>query len=236
MTAFRFKQFAIDQDRCAMKVSLDACVLGALCRPHNDQPILDIGTGSGLLALMIAQRSEAHIDAIELDAGAAQQARENVKNSPFSSRVSIHGGDISQFNSANKYGLVVCNPPFFSDHLKGPNAQRNRARHNDGLSFMALCQSLQKHLDKDGKAWILLPCSEFSRFMASAAQANLQLEQRWLLSSRPQKAPHRVIFTLMHRLARPLPSVDQHLVVHPQHGSEYSAAFKSLLRDYYLKL
>jgi len=219
-----------------MKVSLDACVLGALCQIEDAHSILDIGSGTGLLSLMLAQRSDAHIDAIELDERAAQQAKENIKSSPFSNQIKVHSTNIKQFNSAKKYDLVVCNPPFFSDHLKGPDAKRNQARHNDGLSFGELSKSIAKHLSKLGKAWILLPCSELDRFLKFAQQENLTLHQKWWISSRPQKAPHRVIFTLNHTSTSQLPCPDKQFTVHPEHGSEYSEDFKSLLCDYYLKL
>ncbi len=219
-----------------MKVSLDACVFGALCEIAGAHNILDIGSGTGLLSLMMAQRCETHIDAVELDDVAAQQARENIKNSPFSTQIKMHVTDIKQFDGHKKYDLVVCNPPFFSDHLKGPDEKRNQARHNDGLSFNELCESIVKHLNEKGKAWILLPCSELERFMKSALQAKLKIDQRWLLSSRPQKAPHRVIITLSHTSTLVSPAPEKQLTVHPEHGPEYSDDFKSLLCDYYLKL
>ena len=236
MSAFHFKQFSIEQDKCAMKVSLDACVFGALCETHKAEHILDIGTGTGLLSLMLAQRSHAHIDAVELDELAAQQAIQNIDHSPFSKQIRVHTTDIKQFNSAKKYDLVVCNPPFFSDHLKGPDAKRNQARHNDGLSFGELSKSIATHLSKLGKVWILLPCSELDRFLKFAQQENLTLHQKWWLSSRPQKAPHRVIFTLIHTSTLVASAPDEQLTVHTESGPEYSADFKSLLCDYYLKL
>jgi len=236
MSAFHFKQFSIEQDKCAMKVSLDACVFGALCETHKAEHILDIGTGTGLLSLMLAQRSHAHIDAVELDELAAQQAIQNIEHSPFSKQIRVHTTDIKQFNSAKKYDLVVCNPPFFSDHLKGPDAKRNQARHNDGLSFGELSKSIATHLSKLGKVWILLPCSELDRFLKFAQQENLTLHQKWWLSSRPQKAPHRVIFTLIHTSTLVASAPDEQLTVHTESGPEYSADFKSLLCDYYLKL
>jgi len=235
MSAFHFKQFSIEQDKCAMKVSLDACVFGALCETDKAKRILDIGTGTGLLSLMMAQRSHAHIDAIELDEQAAQQAIQNIESSPFSKQVRVHTANIKQFKGAKKYDLVVCNPPFFSDHLKGPNTQRNQARHNDGLSFMELNGSIIEHLHENGRAWILLPCSEFENFMANARQLGLQLDQKWLLSSRPQKVPHRVIFSLAHTSSQISMEPANTLCVHSEHGPEYTQAFKSLLKHYYLK-
>ena len=236
MKAFHFKQFSIEQNNCAMKVSLDACVFGALCQADNSQRILDIGTGTGLLSLMLAQRCDAHIDAIELDENAAKQAEQNIDHSPFASQIFVHVTDIKKYKTTQKYVLIICNPPFFSDHLKGPDAKRNQARHNDGLSFETLNECIAHHLVEDGKAWMLLPCSEFERFMESARHSDLQLDKKWLLSSRPQKAPHRIIFSLTHNASPATTEPAQSLWVHCEQGPEYTEAFKSLLCDYYLKL
>ncbi len=236
MKPFHFKQFSIEQDSCAMKVSLDACLLGALCQVTKAKRILDIGTGTGLLALMAAQRCDAHIDAIELDIDAAQQAQQNVANSPFLSQVKVLQHDIKQYQTNNLYDVIMCNPPFFSDHLKGPDALRNQARHNDGLSFSDLCLCIKKLLHTDGQAWILLPCTETKGFMRCAEQCGLQLDQQWLVSSRPQKAPHRSIFSLSHATKGTDQPPANTLHVHNENGPEYTSAFKSLLCDYYLKL
>ncbi len=236
MKPFHFKQFSIHQDSCAMKVSLDACLFGALCTVTGAKRILDIGTGTGLLALMAAQRCDAHIDAVELDNSAAVQAQQNVANSPFLSQVKVTQYDIKQYKTHDLYDVIMCNPPFFSDHLKGPDALRNQARHNDGLSFSDLCLCIKKLLNTDGRAWILLPCSETKGFMHFAQQTGLQLEQQWLVSSRPHKAPHRSIFSLRHATQElnQLPANTLH--VHNETGPEYTSQFKSLLCDYYLKL
>ncbi len=236
---FHFKQFSIDQDNCAMKVSLDACLFGALCEVTEAQRILDIGTGTGLLALMAAQRCDAQIDAVELDGDAAQQAQQNVANSPFLSQVNVVQRDIKQYQVHDLYDVIMCNPPFFSGHLKGPDAQRNQARHNDGLSFSDLCLSIKTLLHLNGRAWILLPCTETKGFMYSALQNGLQLEQQWQVSSRPQKKAHRSIFSLSHAKIgniQPLINKTHSLCVHNETGTEYTPEFKTLLCDYYLKL
>ncbi len=236
MKPFHFKQFSINQNACAMKVSLDACLLGALCQVENAKRILDIGTGTGLLALMAAQRSYAHIDAVELDVAAAKQAQENVNDSPFTSRVKVHQQNIKRYDASLGYDVILCNPPFFSQHLKGPNPQRNQARHNDGLSFEDLSRCISQHLHTDGIAWILLPCSEMERFQAHARKASLLTDQQWLIASRPQKTPHRTVIALKHakRVTGDQPPHTLH--VHHESGPHYTDKFKALLCDYYLKL
>jgi tRNA1Val (adenine37-N6)-methyltransferase len=236
MKPFHFKQFSIKQDACAMKVSLDACLLGALCQVDNAKRILDIGSGTGLLALMAAQRCDAHIDAVELDDAAAKQAQENINDSPFLSQVSVHQQDIKRYDATSRYDVILCNPPFFSQHLKGPDAQRNQARHNDGLSFDDLNGCLSQHLHTNGTAWVLLPCSELERFEESAHAANLLIDQQWLIASRPQKSPHRTVMALKHKehVNRALSVHTLH--VHHESGPHYTDEFKALLCDYYLKL
>ncbi len=236
MKPFHFKQFSIQQDACAMKVSLDACLLGALCQVEHSKRILDIGTGTGLLALMAAQRSDAQIDAVELDEAAATQAQENVDNSPFLSQVTVHRQNIKSYDATLAYDVILCNPPFFSGHLKGPDPQRNQARHNDGLSFEDLSLCISQQLHTNGTAWVLLPCSEFQRFSAHAHKANLLTDQQWLIASRPQKSPHRTVIALKHQAQVKSEPSPKSFYVHHENGPHYTDEFKALLCDYYLKL
>lgn len=224
-----------------MKVTLDACLFGALCDVKESQRILDIGTGTGLLALMSAQRSEGNIDALELDPNASQQAKNNVENSPFAGRIQVIQQDIKQFISDEPYDTILCNPPFFSDHLKGPNAQRNQARHNDHLSFDDLCASITRLLSKQGKAWILLPCHEFSSFSQKAQQHQLNVSYGWVIQSKPNKPSHRYVFCLEHEAGmngRSEIAISEFIkvIIHSESSGEYSSHFKSLLADFYLKL
>ena len=234
MKPFHFKQFSIKQDACAMKVSLDACIFGAMCNINNAQHILDIGTGTGLLSLMAAQRSDAKIDAVELDVSAAKQAYENIIASPFSSRITVHNENIKTFIPKLKYDAIICNPPFFSDHLKSHNKQRALARHNHGLSFDDLCHITAQNLTQNGEAFFILPCTEFDRFIQCAAQHQLYLHEHSLIASRPQKAPHRVIFSLKF-IENPVAPALLHCI-YGETGTHYQPWFRTLLADFYLKL
>lgn len=233
MKPFHFKQFSIEQDQCAMKVTLDACVLGAFCDVADSSHILDIGAGTGLLSLMVAQRTGAKIAAIELDPLAAAQAAKNVANSSFSDRISVIQGDVLQNHWQQSFDRIVCNPPFFSDHLKGPNNARNQARHNDGLSFDDLLAVCHQVLTQDGQAWFILPCHEFPEFIAAAKNKGFLLANRLTLKSRTEKPAHREIFSLVKTYCNE--PVHQELVIHDQHN-QYSEHFKRLLKPYYLKL
>lgn len=233
---FQFKQFAIEQDLCAMKVSLDACLLGAMANIDNCQRILDIGAGTGLLSLMVAQRSQALIDAIELDEQACLQAQLNIDNSPFAERIRLQRGDIQSFTPEQPYDAIICNPPFFSEQLKNPDPQRTLARHNDSLSFAQLCNSIATCLTASGHATLLLPVSEFDRFMHHATLQKLTLSAITWVQSRAHKPANRVIFVINKQTPYEQPPVQNHLCIYENSSNAYSADFKKWLQPYYLKL
>ena len=235
-SSFQFKQFTVAQDQCAMKVSLDACLFGALCNVDDAQQILDIGTGTGLLSLMVAQRCQAKIDAVELDNNAAKQAQENIALSPFHDRITVHNKSIQQFtleNSQLTYDKIICNPPFFSQHLLSDDKQRNLARHNHSLSFKELCQSIHTLMNSHGEAWLLLPQHEHNHFHVNASDAGLYLIKRFNIFSRANK-PSKLgiwVYTKNHQS-----TIEKSLTIYQPNSQHYSPEFTSLMADYYLKL
>lgn len=156
---FQFKQFTIHHDRCAMKVGTDGVLLGAWADVHNRQRILNVGTGTGLIALMLAQRSEAHIHAIDIDAAACQQAQENIASSPFPQQIEVFHHALHDYSSicSTQYDLIVSNPPYFVNSLKCPNLQRNTARHTDTLSLETLLRNSHQLLAPQGSISLILP-------------------------------------------------------------------------------
>ena len=134
---FRFKQFVIHQERSSMKVCTDSCILGAwtAVQLKNVKTILDIGTGTGLLPLMLAQKSESIIDAIESDRESAGQARENVQLTPWSDRIHIIEGDVREFIGEDRYDWIITNPPFFESDLRSPERKKNEAKHDESLTL-----------------------------------------------------------------------------------------------------
>lgn len=151
---FRFKRFAIYQDLCAMKVGMDGVMLGAWAQ--GGKRILDIGTGTGLIALMMAQRNlDSLVTAIDIDEGAVRQATKNVENSYFCHQIEVRHEAVQQHEGC--YDAIVCNPPFFSDSLPAPDAQRNIARHTDTLSYAELMQAAYRLLDEDGVLSVVVP-------------------------------------------------------------------------------
>lgn len=234
---FHFKQFSIAQDQCAMKVSLDACLFGAYCDTQDANMILDIGTGTGLLALMLAQKSPAHIDAIEIDKAAAQQAQENVTASPFKSRIHIHHSSIQDFQRTvqpEKYDMIICNPPFFSDHLNSQNTQRNLARHNESLSFNELASVMDQLLTDSGAAWLLLPQNEHQNFLNAAGNTALNLTKCIDIYSRKDKPSKLAIWK--YSKEQNCKKTTESITIYKANNNQYSDEFSTLLADYYLKL
>jgi len=191
---FQFQQFRINQDRSAMKISTDAVLLGALANAENPVQILDIGTGTGVIALMLAQRfPQAKITAIELDDEAAGQARENFEESSFAGRLKVFAMRIQDFKSTLKFDLIVSNPPYFPDHLKSSDQKRNQALHTDQLSFEELIQKSSELLSEKGSFWVILPPRQMTDFIFLAEKDKLFLSEIYQVQDSPSKAVHRQI-------------------------------------------
>lgn len=168
---FRFKQFTVWHDRCAMKVGTDGTLLGAWAEVHGRMRMLDVGTGTALIALMLAQRNtEAHIDGIDLDADACLQAQENVRKSPFGTRIRIVHTPFQAFASTvtEPYDLIVSNPPYFRESLKCPESKRRLARHNDTLTLADLLHTGKALLAPNGRIALILPFAQRDDLLRTA--------------------------------------------------------------------
>lgn len=233
---FRFKQFAIQQDRTAMKVCTDACVLGAWSGIETGTRMLDIGTGTGLLALMAAQRNpEARVDAVELDADAAGQARENVMASPFAKQIVVAQASIQAFAATvppHFYDHILTNPPFYTNSLCSPDAAVNRALHTGELPFPDLIKAVDRVLKQTGSWWVLLPPPESDRLVVLAEKIGLRPIQRLLLRHQPQKPVFRHLTQFCFLEATEL-QIDE-LFIREADGRTYSTDFRALLQPYYL--
>ena len=174
---FAFKEFSVNQDRCAMKIGTDGVLLGAWATiNHNPFSILDIGTGTGILSLMLAQRSHAEtIEAIEIDDAAFEQAAGNFEDSPWGDRIFCYHAGFNEFVEEidDKYDLIVSNPPFYSEDYKTDNPQRDLARFTDALPFEHLLHGTAKLLDDNGKTSFIIPFSEETNFISLAEKMNL---------------------------------------------------------------
>lgn len=233
---FRFKQFIIRQDRAAMKVSTDACVLGAYADVAGDR-ILDIGTGTGLLALMAAQRnSGALIDAVEVDDGAFGQAVANVAanrtgEASFADRVRVWHGRVQDYKPDYLYDRILTNPPFYTNHLRSPDAAVNRALHTDELPFPDLVAAVARLLKPGGQWWVLLPPYETGKLTELAQMAGLYPFRQLHLRHHHQKPVFRIVTGLAFG---PADVANETLAVYESDGRTYTPQFRVLLRDFYL--
>jgi tRNA1Val (adenine37-N6)-methyltransferase len=174
---FQFKQFRIEQGQCAMKVSTDALVLGACVVPSfKVGTVLDIGTGTGVLALMMAQKFPfAQIEAVEVDKLAADQALRNFKNSPWPDRIQLLEGDFNRYKetASRHFDLIVCNPPYYPNHLHSPDQRKNLAHHQASLALHQLLHGVLALLEQEGQFWIILPPGIMDAFQLLAMDLGL---------------------------------------------------------------
>ena len=174
---FKFKEFSVNQDRCAMKIGTDGVLLGAWTSvDKNPFSVLDIGSGTGVLSLMIAQRSYAeNIEALEIDADAYEQCSENFENSPWADRLFCYHASLLEFveEIEDEYDLIICNPPFYSEDYKTDNESRDLARFNDAMPFEHLIFSVANLLSEDGLFSVVIPFKEEADFIALASKSGL---------------------------------------------------------------
>src|SRR5688572_28245976 len=186
---FHFKQFSVRHDRSGMKVGTDGVLLGAWVEVKNAKRLLDIGTGTGVIALMLAQRTQPDvtIDAIEIDPDAIEDASENFSSSPWSNRFTLHRGRVQEFSS-KKFDILVSNPPYFIDSYKPPNDQRIIARHSESLSFEDLLRVSEKLLTENGTLNVILPYTEGLQFIDLAEKSGYYCSRKWSFRTREEKA------------------------------------------------
>jgi tRNA1Val (adenine37-N6)-methyltransferase len=192
---FKFKQFSVDDDGCSMPVGTDAVLLGAIANCDSVKSILDIGTGSGIIALMLAQRSQANIDAIEIDESSFLKAKKNFHNSPWPERLTAIHSSFQDFSNktTNTYDLIVSNPPFFSNSLK-PHLERKRiSKHDEQLNFIELISGVARLLKSHGKFTLILPYSEKDKIVQIAKTQNLHLLNIVDILPKATKKPNRAI-------------------------------------------
>lgn len=233
-TSFAFKQFIINQDKCAMKVGTDAVLLGAWVFPNGSKLILDIGTGTGVVALMLAQKTDAFIDAIDIDTHAFNQASQNVSESKFANQVSVIHSSLQEYSkTANKkYNLIVTNPPYFEQSLKSSDEQRSFARHADVLPFEELIEGVIKLLDPKGKFCLILPTLEAEKFRALAQKRGLFLSKLLRVKSKVNKDTDKR--HLMQFEFTPTEFSEKTIAIELDERHQYTDDYKELTKDYYL--
>ena len=232
--SFQFKQFTVYQDRCAMKVGTDGTLLGAWANaPVSAARILDIGTGTGLVALMMAQRfPEAQVTGIDIDEDAAQQAQENVVGSPFSDRIMINREDATKINDKAGYDAIVCNPPYFVDSLTCPQDQRTLARHAVSLTYESLMHAASKLLKPDGILSLVIPADNQDNVESAAAFEGLFLTRICLIKTTPNKLPKRHLVEFKKHPVEQVNFEEQVLESCPGQRSDW---YHNLTKDFYIK-
>ncbi len=220
-----------------MKVCTDACLFGAwvayeFATINKVNFCLDIGAGTGLLSLMLAQKTTASIDAVEIDAAAFEQAKENSFQSPWGEKISIIKTDISAFETNKKYECIISNPPFFEGDLKSSNINKNAAKHDTTLTLQQLLQVVHNTLHQEGYFAILLPYHRVDFFIETAAKSTLYLSKKVLVKQTPRHHYFRAI--LLFTREQKMISIEE--IIIKNEANEYTEVFTGLLKDYYLFL
>lgn len=230
---FQFKQFTICHDRCAMKVGTDGVLLGAWAASDKAPTrILDVGTGSGLIAIMLAQRFEhSTVRGIDIDSDSVKQARENAERSPFGCRITIEESDFSKVTYQDeKYSLIISNPPFYKEETLGGDARRDSARHTCSLPFQTLIANATKMLDDEGVFAVIIPTAAANNFVAECAFNNLYLHRRLDIKTTPRKVAKRTMLEFGKRMHE----TEKEELCMRDSNNNLSTEYVRLTEDFYL--
>jgi len=241
---FKFKQFTVYHDRCAMKVTTDSCFFGAWAAQEikNSNPgyhrekirnVLDIGTGTGLLSLMIAQYNDVEVDAVEIDRETAAQANENVEGSPWKNRIRIFNKDVLCFHPEKKYDCIISNPPFYENELASDLIKKNIAHHSEQLTIAQVLKFIQTYLNEEGSFFLMYPFKRKEEVKRMVAQNELHIINSIILHQSVKHGPFRVIIKGSRKNI--IPSEQTSISVRDE-NQKYTSAFTRLLEDYYLNL
>jgi len=233
---FKFKQFEVDQSGCAMKINTDGVLLAALAESDEPTTILDIGTGTGVIALMLAQRfKNAKIEAVEIDGIAAATAEKNFRSSVFGSRLTAVHSSIQQYKplTTQMYDLIISNPPYFVNDLKNAEEKKGIARHTDEAFFDELISKVSTLLSENGSFWFILPLNQADLLINKAAMFNLHLLKQISLYSDATKPAFRKIVCLTRKEVVSPKTQDFYIY---ESEKVYTKAYKELLSDFFLNL
>ena len=224
---FKFKQFTVQQDRCAMKVSTDGVLFGAWVGVEGATRILDIGTGTGVLALIAAQRNpKASIDAVEIDDRAAGQAAENLEMSPWKDRLRVHCIDVRRMHCTTPYDLIISNPPFYENYSTAADAHVGLAKHGDELTFTDLIHAVARLLAPEGRLAVIIPLNRERTLCTLAATQALHPIRRCVVRYVPHRPAKRVLLELARRNG---PPTEEELTIEATGPFDYSQAYRQLI-------
>lgn len=232
--AFQFKQFQIKDNNCAMKTGTDAVLIGAWADCNNAKKILDIGTGSGIIALMLAQKCNALINAIDIDEESIKNTVENIYNSKWPNQIIAQNISLQNFlkNNTESYSHIVCNPPYFNNSLKNPDARKKLVRHTDSLSFDELINGVNTLLDKNGSFFLILPTNESLDFIQKALISSLYCNEKLNIKPKPGKAIKRLMMKFEKQNKK---QIINELIIRNEDNS-YTSEYIEFTKDYYLDL
>lgn len=229
---FRFKQFTIRHNRCAMKVGTDAVLLGAWGMVSGER-ILDIGTGTGIIALMAAERNpQAKVLGIDIAEEAVEQAKENVMDSPFLNRVRIELQDVMTFRCKQHFNAILCNPPFFTEQTLPPDAGRILARNNQAMPFDRLISKVDEQLSEDGTFSLILPTQSAQEIIALCMNCGLHLKECCTVQTSERKPPRRTMLAFSRAL--PKQGIKESSLCLTESNGSRSQAYKQLTAEFYL--
>jgi tRNA1Val (adenine37-N6)-methyltransferase len=232
---FIFKQFKVSQEKSSHKVGTDGVLLGAWASVAHSQKILDIGAGSGVIALMLAQRApNASVDALEIQEQDALQAEINFQSSPWKDRLRIHHTSLQQYTSESRYDLIVSNPPYFINSTLPPVSHRSIVRHTHTLSFGVLLEGINKLLSPHGIFAVILPVVEGKHFISAAKEIELRLHRICEFKSRAKKTPERLLMEFGFSEKQLI--TEELILYRDDVGEEWSDDYKALTREFYLKI
>ena len=231
---FKFKQFTIYQEKTAMKVGTDGILLGAWADVYDTQKCLDIGTGTGLISLILAQKSKVFIDAIEIENEAFEQAKENISKSNFEKQIKVFFTDFQSFFKKNKtkYDVIISNPPYFKNSLKSNIQARKLARHNDTLSFEDILEGTSKLLNNNGIFYLILPYSEKDFFIKKAEFFKLFLQKATNVQAIKNKKYKRILLAFGKEKQTEIR--ENNIAIKDENNINYTSEFKNLTKDLYL--
>ena len=231
---FSFKQFTINQGRCAFKVGTDGVLLGACTEVTGKKKILDIGTGTGLIALMLAQRCDADIIAIEPDHNSYIEATENISRSRWKSRIALEKCSLQNYFPDNKrFDLIVTNPPYFIDSLKNPDPAKSAARHNDTLNHSDLLSGADRLLEEEGTFQLILPYAEGNIFIAEAQEYGFYCYSILKVKPNPAAEIRRLILSFSREKCK---AIEKFLIIEKGKRHDFTEEYVALVKDFYLKL
>lgn len=236
---FQFKQFTVQHDRSAMKVTTDSCFFGAWAAREMENAewemknVLDIGTGTGLLSLMVAQKINAQIDGVEIDKDAAQQAKDNIRSSPWPDRIQIFNENILSYQRTKKYDGIICNPPFYENELISAEEKKNMAHHSSRLTILQVLEIIKYNLKSDGVFFLLYPFKRKEEIERLVRLNDLYIGKQVVLRQSSNHPPFRVMITGANCQPDKIISIEISIWNGRQ---QYTEEFMELLKDYYLYL